>query len=101
MPTKKRKITFVASDELASALEEFVEVTGSTLSSAVNELLMPSVPMLREISSTLRGIKKGNLNPAVSFLEELRDLYSDSGDAFDEAISDVKEHINLKDKSND
>lgn len=89
MPTKKRKITFIASDELASTLEEFSRATGSTLSSAVNQLLIPSIPVMKEMIVAFKEIRAGNPNPTIAFLAELKELCNEA----DIEIGDLKKEV--------
>lgn len=61
MPTQKRRMMLSLPDELAHALDDFREATGTAPSSFVVEMLMQAIPMIESVSKAARMAKQGNL----------------------------------------
>jgi len=61
MPSTKRRMMLTLPDELAHALDEFREATGTAPSSFVVNMLMQAVPMLESVAKAARMAKQGNL----------------------------------------
>lgn len=62
MPSKKRRMMLTIPDELAHALDEFREATGTAPTSFVVEMLMQALPSIKSISKSVQMAKQGNLD---------------------------------------
>lgn len=61
MPSVKRRMMLTLPDELAHALDEFREATGTAPSSFVVEMLVQAVPMINSVSKAARMAKQGHI----------------------------------------
>lgn len=58
MPTKRPRISLTITDEIAHALDEFREATGTSPASFITGLLLEALPMIRSVSRAAELAKK-------------------------------------------
>lgn len=58
MPTKRPRISLTITDDIAHALEEFREATGTSPASFITGLLIEALPMIRSVTKAAQVAKK-------------------------------------------
>lgn len=73
MPTKKPRLMLTIPPELAHALDEFREATGTSPASFVTSLLVEALPMIQSLTKAARLAKQNNAEALDVFSETVAD----------------------------
>lgn len=90
MPTIKPRLTLTIPQELADALAEFREATGTSPASFVTGLLVEALPMIRSVTHAAQLAKQGNVEAFDVLSSTLADALHDGAGLQREILAEHK-----------